>query len=326
MDKTSAPLVLLASALLIGCPDGPMTTGDDTSSSSSTSGDPSSSTASSSIDTENVGTETDATTSTTNDGPECGDGVVEGDEECDDGNIDQHDDCLNSCVWAFCGDGKVHDGVENCDDGNIRDDDSCPTTCDFARCGDGFVQLGVEECDDTNEDPNDGCDSECVRTRAVFLSSETYRGDLGGLLGADLKCQALAAMAGLDRANEFKAWLADDSGAPGNRFHRSSGRYALVTGIPIAEGWDDLTDGTILAPINVDEHGELVEYTTAYTNTNTQGYLDDPEQDCLDWTSDAFEDLGGVGHGAMTDSNWFEDVEITPTACLIEAHLYCVEQ
>ncbi len=233
---------------------------------------------------------------------------------------------MNSCVWAFCGDGKVHDGVENCDDGNIRDDDSCPTTCDFARCGDSFVQLGVEECDDANEDPNDGCDSECVRTRVVFLSSEVYQGDFGGLVGADLECQALATLAGLERSSDFKAWIADETGAPADRFHRSKGRYALVTGIPVAEGWSDLTDGSVLAPINVDENGELVEYTAAFTNTDAKGYLKDSVYGCLNWSTTTFDQLAWVGNGGMTDSSWFDDPEVNPYSCASTAHLYCVEQ
>lgn len=258
--------------------------------------------------------------------PECGNGAVEADEECDDGNIDQHDDCLNSCMWAFCGDGKVHDGVENCDDGNIRDDDSCPTTCDFARCGDGFTQLGVEECDDANEDPNDGCDDECVRTRAVFVTSEFFHADLGGLYGADQKCQELADVAGLERVGEFKAWLADETGSPAERFTRSKGRYALVTGIPIADSWDDLTDGTLDAPINVDENGELAEGASVYTNTTAQGYLLDQMYSCQSWSTNWFEELAWVGNSGATDEEWLNFSEVNPYSCAESIRLYCFEQ
>ena len=42
-------------------------------------------------------------------------------EECDDKNSNESDACLNSCVKASCGDGKLwEDPSEECDDGNVR--------------------------------------------------------------------------------------------------------------------------------------------------------------------------------------------------------------
>ncbi|MCA9715016.1 MAG: DUF4215 domain-containing protein [Myxococcales bacterium] len=263
---------------------------------------------------------------TTEDGPECGNGVVEANEECDDANLDQRDDCLNSCIVAFCGDGFVHTGFESCDDGNLLNDDACTTTCELARCGDGVVHLGVEECDDANEDPNDGCNDECVRTRLVFLTSEYYQGDLGGLRGADQKCQTLASIAELPRPSKFMAWLADGTGAPADRFHRSLGRYALVTGIPIADGWQDLTDGTLLAPINVDETGELLEFVAVFTNTTEQGYVYDADYSCDDWTTTSFQKNAWVGNGGASDASWVADNEVNPYFCPDTARLYCFEQ
>ncbi len=61
--------------------------------------------------------------------PLCGDGMVVGDELCDDGNADNTDDCLDTCVYAYCGDGYVRVGVEDCDDGNSEESDGCPSTC-----------------------------------------------------------------------------------------------------------------------------------------------------------------------------------------------------
>ncbi|MCA9715018.1 MAG: DUF4215 domain-containing protein [Myxococcales bacterium] len=327
--RLSAPATLTL-LVLAACPDGPDETLGE-SSSTSTSGTPTSTeTETATTDPATTEADTDAETgsesATTSTEPDCGNGIVEAGEECDDGNIDQHDDCLNSCMWAFCGDGKVHDGVENCDDGNIRDDDSCPTTCDFARCGDGFVQLGVEECDDANEDPNDGCDVECVRTRTVFVTSGDFQGDLGGLYGADQKCQEAADFAGLDRPGDFMAWLADETDSPFERFHRSPGRYALVTGIPIADSWDDLTDGTLDAPINVNENGEVVGSVSVFTNTTVQGVLLDQMYSCQNWSTNWFEDLSWAGDSAMQNEEWVDANVINPLSCADSIRLYCFEQ
>ena len=61
--------------------------------------------------------------------PGCGDGVLEAGEECDDGNFDNTDSCLESCQFAYCGDGFVRDVVEDCDDGNDDETDGCTSAC-----------------------------------------------------------------------------------------------------------------------------------------------------------------------------------------------------
>ncbi len=328
MARRYTPGLLSCLLILSACPqrlDDTVTSSSSSSTSSASSTSGTSGVAPTTLEASATGTSSSDAFTTGDPGPECGNGVVEEGEDCDDGNIDQHDDCLNSCTWASCGDGKVHDGVENCDDGNVFDDDGCPTTCDFARCGDGFTQLGVEECDDANEDPNDGCDDACIRTRVAFVTSDNMLiGDFGGIAGADSICRELAAAADLENAETFKAWLSDETGAPGLDFHRSKGRYALVTGIPIADDWDDLTDGTLLSPIIVDEHGELVLASGVFTNTSASGAPIDSQYSCGNWSSDE----GDTWHGfcGATNYEWTDSVLGNPTSCGAPARLYCFEQ
>lgn len=67
----------------------------------------------------------------------CGNGEVEDPEQCDDGNAINTDACLNSCLFASCGDGFVRSGVEECDDANSLDGDGCSSLCETQRlCGD----------------------------------------------------------------------------------------------------------------------------------------------------------------------------------------------
>ncbi|MCA9715077.1 MAG: DUF4215 domain-containing protein [Myxococcales bacterium] len=358
-----------ATALLMcvtGCPPGAMMTTSTSSSTSSSSGN-SEPTDASAMDTDTdtggpesvSGTDTDGETGT---GPECGDGVVEGDEECDDGNIDQHDDCLNSCMWAFCGDGKVHDGVEECDDGNARDDDGCPTTCDFARCGDGFVQLGVEECDDANNGnndacvdgcldaacgdgfvqlgveecddgnlvDNDGCSSQCdYEVKRAFVSSQLFSGDMGGLMGADASCQQLADQAGLP--GTYLAWLSTFTTSPAARFTHWVGRYVRVDGVVIADDWDDLVDGSLDAPLNLDEQGNPppngapcgMNPRAVWTNTSADGTKAPGGNTCQGWTSDG----AGPGHHGLwdkLDDTWTD--ACSGGSCAVLNPIYCVEQ
>src|SRR3954468_8304546 len=55
--------------------------------------------------------------------------------------------------------------------------------------------------------------------RTVFVTSQEYNGNLGGLQGADLKCRTLAMKAGLlATGSVYKAWLSDNTTSPSRRF------------------------------------------------------------------------------------------------------------
>jgi cysteine-rich repeat protein len=69
------------------------------------------------------------------------------------------DSCLQSCVWASCGDEVVYavlsdednpNPVEACDDGNNDATDACTNACRLPVCGDSIVGPG-EECDEGPE-------------------------------------------------------------------------------------------------------------------------------------------------------------------------------
>jgi hypothetical protein len=60
----------------------------------------------------------------------------------------------------------------------------------------------------------------------VFVTSTIYMGYLGGLDGADAKCQSVANAAQL--GGTFKAWLRDDTTAARDRLNHATGPYVLV--------------------------------------------------------------------------------------------------
>ncbi|MCA9690274.1 MAG: DUF4215 domain-containing protein [Nannocystaceae bacterium] len=225
-------------------------------------------------------------------------------------------------VEPYCGDGNVDPG-EECDDANTHSDDVC-VACNLAYCGDGHTFTGVEECDDANDDSEDGCDLDCVRDRVIFVTFEPFPADLGGLDGADHICQAAAADAGLEHADSFRAWIASKDGSPDTRMHKSTGRYVLVTGLPVAQSWDDLTDGTLENPINVTELGTLSE-NGVFTNTTPQGTLHPEPFDCDGWTSVSGDLLYRFGISAVTDERWVDYDMFGPDVCLGESRLYCTE-
>lgn len=189
-------------------------------------------------------------------------------------------------------------------------------------CGNGVVE-GEETCDDGNATPSDGC-QECAKDSLVFISSEVYQGfALGGLYGADQRCQSLAAKAGLQNFLTFKAWLSTPAMPAADRLLHSRGRYVLVNGLVVAQNWDALTSGTLENAIMADEKS-MTQNALVWTGTLASGQPALGSEFCEDWDDDSgLLKLGGVGLSASTDATWsfFEH-----NACLSETHLYCVEQ
>lgn len=189
-------------------------------------------------------------------------------------------------------------------------------------CGDGVVE-GDEACDDGNAVPGDGC-QECASDSIIFVTSALYQGfALGGLYGADQRCQSLAAKAGLARPLTFTAWLSTPSMPASDRLMHSRGRYVLVNGLVVAQNWDALTSGTVENAIMVDETS-MTQETPVWTGTLASGQPAPASDFCEDWDDDSMLlKLGGFGFSASTDATWsyFEDA-----ACDSNARLYCVQQ
>ncbi len=264
----------------------------------------------------------------------CGDGLVQAmKEECDLGLMNADNGaCTKACTKAKCGDGLVFDGVEECDKGANNKSGvygGCtPMTCTWGpRCGDAEVQSPEEECDDGEEngDPASACTETCTWDgKLVFATSKAYSGALGGLDGADDKCNALAMEAGLANAGAFMAWMSDGGASPTSRMEPWSGRYLLVNGTMIAESWADLCDGSLAAPIAVDEKGGLVaadDVPAAWTGTGAKGLADAAR--CVEWKDGSKGAVGRRGSLLATDAGWTSHAD---AVCSLLSRLICVEQ
>ena len=92
--------------------------------------------------------------------------------------------------------------------------------------------------------------------KTVFLTSTLQNGNLGGLAGANAICQGLANKAGIGGGRTYMAWLSDDATrSPDTLFTKAMVPYVLPNGTMIANDYADLSDGSILSAINVDESG-----------------------------------------------------------------------
>jgi hypothetical protein len=269
----------------------------------------------------------------------CGDGVLDANEECDLGPWHNNDmgECTTFCKLAACGDGFIYNPFEACDG-----EEYCADDCTFSTCGDGVVQLH-EWCEKTRPDDPE-CTDFCLDSRKViFVTSEHYvGGELGGVAGADEKCQMLADDAGL--GGEFMAWLAtshDDS--PLLRFNWLNGPYVDVNGQQLAATWSEVYQTYGNLPPNITEMGVVSEpseilwpwmfpqptYKVAWASPIGGPDFGDGFGLCGGWN-----DPADTGSAALLDHNpdipnnaskWFS-VNWYKADCSLSAPIICVEQ
>jgi hypothetical protein len=156
----------------------------------------------------------------------------------------------------------------------------------------------------------------------VFVTSQQYAGNLGGLAGADAKCQLLASNAGL--CGTFMAWLSDSRTSASTRLSHSSNPYVLVDGTTmVAPNWTGLlSSGGPVNPILKDERGMVHSSTDVWTNTTPSG--DISSASCGDWTSaSTTAGVGQVGDATRTDNGW---TQLILDDCSGSASLYCMQQ
>ena len=318
-------------------------------------------------------TMTTTTTTTTTGEPSgyCGDKIVQEDEECDDGSgnsdkagctsecrlnvcgdglkwigeeqcdLGEENDnswkCTEECVRNVCGDGYRLVGIEACDLGEDNSDEGeCTTDCTKNVCGDGYTLKGFEECDDGTFKNGDGCSIDCRREQAVFVTKDAFTGDLGGVAGADAKCQEAAKLGGLlPWASDdftYKAWIADPDCPPKHRFPHSSRPYRRTDGIEMALNYDDLVDGTIIAANVCTEGWEYyldvdLPVWTAVTPDGSNG-SNLASTTCNFWTIQGDFFFGSIGNGRFLHGGWTQWIlggDWVGRGCHRPAHLYCVQ-
>lgn len=157
--------------------------------------------------------------------------------------------------------------------------------------------------------------------KIVFLTSTSQTGALGGLAGADGICASLASAAG--RPGTYKAWLSDSATSAAARLTHAAVPYYRVDGTKVANDWADLTDGSLLAPIDVDENGVVADTAVwTYTHDNGSAATDVFDYHCADWSSGLVSNYGVIGSSNGTP-NWSFTLYYY---CNSAFALYCLQQ
>ena len=150
----------------------------------------------------------------------------------------------------------------------------------------------------------------------VFVTSTTYDGNLGGLDGADSKCQERAQAGG--HGGNWIAMLSTDLVDLKDRI-KLTGKIRNTAGQIIADNEAALFDGGIDNTINTDEFGNSPSNYT-WTNTTSNGSYNTATNNCDDWTNNSSSTVS-VGYSADSGAGWLEN---TTAACSNSYHLYCI--
>jgi hypothetical protein len=179
---------------------------------------------------------------------------------------------------------------------------------------------------------------ETPSARNVFVTSAAYSGNLGGLAGADAKCQAHANSAGLSGA--YKAWLSDATGSPSTRFSKTGGPFVLAKrNIVVANNWAEWASATHQHALDSNENGSTslplgtapCSFSTGgghqyWSNTDVSGANAFP-LNCNNWTTsvDTAPDGPLVGRTDVLDGGWALWCHGTGM-CASSSPLLCVQQ
>jgi len=141
--------------------------------------------------------------------------------------------------------------------------------------------------------------------KTVFITSAKFKGNLGGLAGADDKCQAEAdGPASIVPSGTYLAWLSDGTDSPDTRFTKSAHPYMLLDGTKIAENYTDLTDGSILHAINIDSTGKTLGLQEFWTGTKADGTTAPLALTCTGWKDPLPYHNGMHGQTNKTNPTW----------------------
>ena len=216
------------------------------------------------------------------------------------------------------------DGGDGGDPGDALQMDS-PLGSDGAT--DGAVSPDGSPTDAGGGDGSDGFT--LPKNFRVFVTSEIWSGNLGGLAGADAKCTAAASKLG----GKWMAWLSTSTNSPALRFTSAKSPYdtipyVLVDGTPLASDWAHLTGKFGLQnAINRDESGALAVFDGSYpgyvmTSTDSTGGASLNLGCCSDYTSTSGTTTAGTDT-SKTDQTW---TLASQWNCNSAASVYCFEQ
>lgn len=157
----------------------------------------------------------------------------------------------------------------------------------------------------------------------IFVTSQSFSGNLAGIEGADDKCREAALSAGLVRS--YKAIISTNTNYAIDRLIINGSVYVInsTSEILVASSGADLwssESSNLLSSINYDENKNLVS-VTPWTGTTASG--GGGTGFCDNWSSDQASFNGDTGATSSSNYQWIEN---SFKDCSQLNPLYCISQ
>jgi len=169
--------------------------------------------------------------------------------------------------------------------------------------------------------------------RTIFVTNSSYASDLGGLSGADNKCQTEANNAGM--SGSYKAVLSTGSVDAIDRFDWAwHDRIANPAGEVVARNdyklWKKGSEGvkpgeTLATPIQTGAQSGTDRVWTGTKSNGERATGGTPTHHCSGWTNGDLEDDAYVGNATETNNEWIANGEYEDCRSYSYARLYCLE-
>lgn len=160
----------------------------------------------------------------------------------------------------------------------------------------------------------------------IFVTSQLFKGKLGGRTGADQKCRDAAAGARLP--GSFRALLSTSDKSASALFWNDRA-VENMKGEVVSDA-SKIWSGSIQKPVKYDEHGQPVSGLAWTASDAFGGFERIPVSStfayasCNQWKSEDASMGGGVGDPNAIDGSWFDTTG--GNTCDTQAHLYCISQ
>lgn len=237
-------------------------------------------------------------------------------------------DPLTSNLYCYLSDNKgtfyrLYAKLENCQDPQIIPGINCQTAeYNYSLASEGTTVIAYASPFQSSSDSSSGSSGGGSNpAKKIFLTSTVYNGNLGGLSGADQKCQSLATAANLP--GSWKAWLSTDTISAANRLTHSESGYRLLDDSLVANNWADLTDGTIVNGISQTEKRTILVNQPVLTATTPSGTSNG--MNCNNWQTASGYTVCGISGSGSSGGSWTN----YSASCQCSANafgLYCFEQ
>jgi hypothetical protein len=200
----------------------------------------------------------------------CASGSTNQLETCDQSGRWQRTTCGGSCTnneCVSCTSGATEctssTQVRTCNNGSWANPQNCTNACVAGKCG-GDCRPGATRCGSNGSGTAQTCNNQGAWTsttcpsgqscqagkcgslpKILFITSQVYNGNLGGVSGADTKCQQLASAQRL--SGTFKAFLSEPGQSINQRLSMEGGPFILVDKTVVANNWFDINNNNLVA-------------------------------------------------------------------------------